>query len=262
MTFVSSISGQWIEEGQPGYDGGVVPRDRAESPLCCGAGSGRVELPLIPENEWLECIEQMEAAEARSVDLREQTGLKSLNQGRTNSCWAQCVVQNFHYRQRQLGYTSTPLSSGSVVGPVKKWRNVGGMVSQAIEHIHDDGIVPASMFPANAVGRDSRRYYTDEAVIAAQDYKALDWWDVEPNNGPELATCLLSGFQVGICYLWMRHAVLAIDLVSTPKGLAVLCDNSGYGRDRNGLTVIPIRKAFDFDDAVAIRSITAMGAAA
>ena len=259
MTFVSSVQGEWIEEGQPGYDGGVQPRDRQESPLCCSSGSGRVGLPLIPENQWLSCIEKQERHKARSLDIRKATGLKSLNQGNTSSCWAQCVVQNFHYRQCQLGYGQTPLSPASVAGPVKSFRDVGGMVSQAISHIHGKGIAPQSHYPPNAVGRQSRKYYTEETKQAALGYRATEWWDIEPNNGAELATCLLNGFQVAICYLWMRHAVLAIDLINTTKGLAVLCDNSGYGRNSEGLTIIPQKKAFDFDDAVAISSITATG---
>jgi len=262
VTFISNISGQWVEEGQPGYDGGVVARDRQESPLCCGSAAERVSLPLIPENEWLGCIEKMEVEQARSVDIRQQAPLKSLHQGQTSSCWIQCVAQNMHYRQSQLGYSRIPLSPCSVGQPIKNWRDKGGMVSEGIEFATEHGFVPQSLFPPNAVGRGAKKFYTDEAIQAAQDHKPLEYWDLELNNGAELATCLLNGFQVAICYLWMSHAVLAIDLISTSKGLAVLCDNSGYGRDRDGLTVIPIKKAFDFDDAVAIRSIKATGVAA
>jgi hypothetical protein len=142
-----------------------------------------------------------------------------------------------------------------VAAPIKSYRNHGGWGSQALEYIIEKGIVPVEQWPANAI---SRKYYTDENLEIAEDFKVTEWYDLEPRNFGELMTCLLLRIPVAVGYNWWSHEVSAIDPVALGNGdYGVRIRNSwgmGYGTD--GYAVLAERKATP-DDAVAPRVVIA-----
>lgn len=236
-------------------DGAYVRRDYAANPLgsheCARAG----QTFRIPRDEWLERIKEKEAKKQRGIDLLNLYEMPPLNQGSTWSCWAQSVTDNAHFAQAAAGGPVVRLSTGSVAGPVKRYRKAGGNCSEALARMADEGICSADMWPENDC---TTNRWNDKTAANASRHRVLEWDDLEPGDFDEMASLLLmpTPRQVAYCNWAMRHAVLAIDLIVNERGqFGLLTRNSGLYRDSKGFTQFFGKYAMP-DDATSIRSVT------
>lgn len=260
MPFTSDLSGfnvigddNWQSVVTPDGDG-LVPRDYGAEPHGSIAYAAPFNSPLIPRSEWREMIEERERKKMRIFDLMAQAGLTPLHQGSTNYCWINGVVHCVEILRVVQGQELIRLSPASCGGPITGYRNVGGWGSQGLKYVSENGIVPQSMWPANAI---DRRYDTPETRAVRQNFRCDQWWDLRPRNFEQLVTCLLLGFPVSTAFNWWRHLVTAIDPVLMPDGsVGILTSNSGLGRDRNGYTVLSGSKAVP-DEQIALQTVTA-----
>lgn len=251
MPFVSEYAPLSIDDAQ-GVDGGYVPRDFEADPL--GEGyAAPFAIPVIPRSEWAERIEEMERTKSRLSDVCKRAGLTPLHQGQTNFCWANGVVHCVEILRVAQGQPMVRLSPASVGGPITRYRNVGGWGSQALKYVAEHGAVPQEQWPANAI---TSKYDTPETRAARKLYQADEWYDLRPRSFDEEMTCLLLRIPVAIAHNRWRHLVTAVDPVVLPNGrFGRMCHNSGYGRDRNGISVLS-EQFGAADEAVAPRVVT------
>jgi hypothetical protein len=246
---------EWIK-AHPGEQSGYEPRDYDADPLgsyeCATAGA----TVRIPRSEWKERIREREAKGQTGLALMATYKIKPLHQGRTPSCWSQCVTDNAHFVQAYNGGPVVRLSTGSVAGPVKNYRSRGGNCSEALKRMHKVGICSADVWPENEI--NNRRLWTPRAAENAGLHRVLEWDDLEPGDFDEMISLMLHepGRTVAYCNWKMHHAVLAIDPIIDERGeVGVLTRNSGLYRDKNGFTKFFGRFSIP-NDAVSIRTFS------
>jgi hypothetical protein len=193
-------------------------------------------LPLIPRSEWRERIEEMTRTKTRISDMAAQVNWKPKHQARTLYCWINGVTMAKELARIIAGQPHVPLSPASVGAPINGYRNAGGWGTKGIAYGSEHGWVPESMWPANAI---DRRYDTPETRAIRAKYQVDDWVDCRPGNFDQAMTMLLlrrPGLRADMRW---SHLVACMDPLYLPNGrFAMLCPNSGLGRDRNGYTVL------------------------
>lgn len=209
----------------------------------------------IPESEWQERIEEKVASKTQISDLCDQASLPCLNQEQTNYCWVNGPTYCTEVIRTIQGQAPVLLSPASVGGPITGFQNQGGWAKPALEYIAQNGIVPQSQWPANAI---SSQYHTDENVQLARGYRVMEWWDL---NGPDvfenLVSCLLRGFPAAVGYNWWSHVVSAIEPVWKDGAVALRIRNSwGMTWGDRGYALIQGQKMVP-DDAVSPRVVVA-----
>lgn len=256
MPVIGGGGNQHLLHAPPGMGKGYVRRDYKSFPLGCYSpqGSFSRHFPLIPRNEWADRVAEMERDAVIKSNLREPWGFRSLNQGKTNYCWAAAPTQTMHYARARAGLPHVQLSTASVAAPIKGYRNVGGWGSQAFEYAAKNGWAPADLWPEFAI---ERRYDIEESRRARQLYKPLEFWELTPRNFDELFTAMLMGFTVAIGLMWWGHEVTVVDPVVLGRNKwGGKIDNSwGQNYGVNGFAVLTEDRLLG-DDIVALRTPT------
>lgn len=173
---------------------------------------------LIPREDWYDIAMGLEADKARISDVVKDAGWKVLDQNGTNYCWINGVVAACEMMRIMQGQNYVKLSPASGGSLIKAFRNVGGWGDQAAEFIAEKGIVPAELWPENAI---DRQFNTPDNWDVAQLYKITEWNELRPRSMDELFSCILRGLPVPVGYNWWRHLVCGIDVV-------VFDEPSGY----------------------------------
>lgn len=228
---------------------GLVARDFEKHPL--GGLAAKFDMPLIPESQWAERIEYLEQTKSRLSDLARGLQIPVKSQGNTNYCWINAPVWCVELNRAAQGQSHVELSPASVGCKIKNFRNQGGWGTEGLEYIIEHGVVPAEMWPANAI---TRRHDTEAAWIEAEKYKVSEWWDLEPGNFDQLMTCVLNLVPVAVGYNWWGHEVTALDGVILSRGKVGIRIGNSWGPSwgDNGFGILTRSKATP-DDAVAPR---------
>lgn len=233
---------------------GYAQRDRAVDPE---AGFAKpMTIPLFSRQEIKERAADREKEKKRIFDVMAQEGVKPLHQGVTNFCWANAPCDAVQVVRVLRGSPHVPLSPASVGSLVTNGSNVGGWPLKFLKRAAQDGIATQATWKPNAIGL---QYDTPESRATRTPFKVDPdgWIDLPPNNWDAVFTYLVLGSPVTLCHMEWSHAVLAIDVMILASGeLAVLCRNSGYGRDASGHSIV--RESFGLpDDALAVQGVTA-----
>lgn len=178
---------------------------------------------LIPKSEWQDRIKEMEFQKSRISDWCDQAGLKVLNQGQTNFCWANAPVHCVEIIRVMMNQPAVKLSPASVACKVNGFRNEGNWAGNALGYMVQNGVVPADLWPENAI---DKQFDKAENWKAAGDFKLTNWWELQPRNMDELVSCLLRRIPVAIGLNWWGHEVTAVDAVWVNGGVAIRIDNS------------------------------------
>ena len=211
------------------------------------------EVPIIPKSEWDDRIEEMERTKTRLSDLIQRSGVEVKDQNGTNYCWINAPTWTIEVTRAIQGEPHRELSPASVGAKIKRFRNVGGWGTEGLEYIAEHGVVPETLWPANAI---NRRYDTPEAWEEAKKYRCLDWAELPADNLEVLFSYLFARIPVAVGYNWWSHEVTAVDPVKLSNGrYGLRIGNSwGAGWSDNGYGVLTGRKMYP-DDAVAPRSV-------
>ena len=189
----------------PGVNRGLEPGDGfASQEGYAGVAEPFPDELLIPRSEWRARIEEIERRGLGRADIARDAGVKIKNQANTNYCWGNSptwVTELTRYLQGQ-GYVE--LSAASVCAQVANFRNVGGWGRNALEWIVEHGIIPVSLWPANAI---DRRLASEENRTAGRSFRGQEWWVGESRNYDQFMSALLRGFPVSAGYNWWRHQV-------------------------------------------------------
>lgn len=258
MSFVSDLMGIPVIEtpadvaSSPDFRG-YEQRDRTVDPE--GGFAKPYTGPVFDRQEIIERLKEREAKKTRVYDVMQQKGVKPLNQGNTNYCWCNSVVDAVQVARVLNGAGHVPLSAASVAAPIKSYRNEGGWGIQAMKYIAEHGACPQSLWPANAI---SKQYDTAESRAAREPFKIAPdgWLDLPADAWEPLWTLVVLGFPCPMAHMEWSHEVLAIDLGLSSKGtIQTLCRNSGYGRDSSGHSWVD-EKFGRPDEALALQVVT------
>jgi hypothetical protein len=205
-----------------GLSRGYDPRDFSRHPL--GFMGHRFSGPIIPRSEWRGLIEQKEREGNTLLHKIRQRGIKCKDQNGTNYCWINAPVYCMEIARAKQGLPYVELSPASVGCKIKGFRNSGGWGTEGMEYMQEHGVVPASMWPVNAINRS---YDKPEAWQAAKSFMAWRWDDLDPGDTEQIATRLLMDQPVAIGLNWWRHEVTAICLMALEGGkFGIGCMNS------------------------------------
>lgn len=233
------------------YAMGYRPRDWS-----LGSGVAQpFDIPLIPRDAWAPMIEAREKSGQLLSRICDLAGVEHLDQGNTNYCWCNAVITAMEALRAAAGLPYVKLSPASVAAPIKGFRNQGGWGSEALAYIVENGVVPVSQWPANAI---DRKYHTATNRETAKRFRVTEWYDLTARQFGQLMTCLLLGLPVPIGLLWWGHEVCAMDPVIIGKNrFGARIRNSWKDWGDRGYAILEESKAVP-DDAVAPRVVTVL----
>jgi len=208
---------------------------------------------LIARNDLAPIVRETERSKS---DLRSLIELKKIpykNQKRTNYCWIFAVAHAAELMRVRQNLPYVELSAASGGSRLTGFRNVGGWGRNAIEHIAEHGLSPASDWPEATI---SRQYDTPQSQQNAKAYRATDWLYAPPRNKDYLYSGLARQLPSPVGYNWWGHEVLGVQLVILDNELCVLIRNSWEGWGDNGFGVLRGSRAIP-DDLVMLASMKA-----
>lgn len=248
----------WRDFIDPTVDGeiksrGLLPRDWSAQPF--GAVAEPFSLSLIPESDWRGLIEEQEATQSSITHLSDAAGVQVKDQNGTKYCWINATVHAYEIARAQAGLPLIKFSPASVGAPIKNYSNVGGYGIEGLSYVIRNGVVPESLWPANAI---DPRYDTAESRAERAKHKVTEWWEIPAGNFEALATALLLNHPVSAGYQWWGHQITCVRLVYRDGQFMVEIDNS-WGRQwgTNGRGYLTRSKATPDDVAVVPRVPTA-----
>ena len=177
---------------------------------------------LIPRSEWQARIQEKEEKQDRISDLCLRHNLPCKDQGQTSYCWINAPVHCMEIVRLIQNQETVILSPASCGAKIKSFRNEGGWGLEGLRYISEHGIVPVSMWPANAI---QRQYDTPEAWAEADKYRAVEWMELKPRNFDEQMSCYLRNIPTADGQNHWSHEITGCD--------GVWLDGEGCLRKRN-----------------------------
>lgn len=213
---------------------GMLPRDFNADPWGGLGFAAPFQGELIPRGEWQGIIEKKKRQRSRLIDMIADCNWTPAHQGQTNWCWANAVTMACELLDVIQRGSWERLSPSSLAWPIVGG-NYGGYVTEALKYTAKHGVATAATWGANTF---AQRADTAASKASREQNRVDHWWDLQPRNFDQLATCLLRDDPVPVAtgHNWMRHAVTAVDLDYEGGQWVVTFANSGLYRDRNGYT--------------------------
>ena len=240
MMIINDQNYQAVLTAPPGREFGCVPRDYHAMPFGSLPFAAEWDMPIIPEAEWDDRIADQERHKSSLEHIRQDCGIRSLDQDGYGYCWAFSTVKAVMLLRAAQGQPTVELSAWAVASIIKNYRNQGGWCQQSLEFLVKTGVPSLEIWPQ---GKVDRQYDTAEMRADAGTRKVTEWMDMEPRNKQQLASNLLRNIPTMIDLNWWGHSVCAFRLISRDP-FRVKIDNSwtpGWGDD--GCAVLEGRRA-------------------
>ena len=206
-------------------------------------------IPLVPESEWKDRIEEREANKATLKDFSIDAGLPCKDQGRTNYCWINAPTHCSEIVNLLTTGQVISLSPASAGARIKNFANVGGWGSQGLKWMGDHGVNRSSDWPDNEI---DRKYNTPENQQKALEFLVVEEYQLQTLQ--ERISCLFANIPIADGYNWWSHEVTGIDPVWNGR-IALRSRNSwGMTYGDRGFFVLEGSKMMA-DDSVAIVSL-------
>ena len=173
---------------------------------------------LVPEDEWKERIEEANAHQMFPVHYFEQFNVTPKDQNGYNYCWGFALASVCEAVRLLEGQEYIALS-GTGLGELVKWRNVGNWLSSAIEGASTLGVPSRAVAPETTI---NPRNFKDNWKEDRKNYRLLEWFDTigpgsrnqdEEEHVAQCVSLLLSSSPGFVAYNWWGHAVMAAGLV-------------------------------------------------
>lgn len=248
-----------IVDGE-GRKRGLIPRDYSDVPVGAIYGAKPFDLPLIPEDEWEDRLQERIKQKAQLSDLRNVSGpdggpIPSRDQDGVGYCWGHSGTSAVMLLRAAMGLPYVDLSAFSVCAPIKDFRDQGGYCGQGVEFMAKYGIASADVWPNQSRDRSLKNA---PAVLASYKlHQVTEWMDLDPHNmKAQLVTCLLSGIPVATDFNWWGHSVASVDLVKIKPFRTRIWNSWGDRWSDNGMGILEGSKAVP-NGAICPRVITA-----
>lgn len=178
---------------------------------------------LIPRSEWQSRIQEMEERKTRTSDMIIRDGLPCKNQQQTSYCWINAPTHCVEILRAIQNEEMVILSPASCGAKIKNFKNQGGWGEEGLEYIVQHGVVPVSMWPANAI---ERQYDRPEAWEEAKKYRVTEWMELRPRNLDEQVSVLLRRIPAAVGQNHWGHEVTHCDAVWLDGEAAIRGRNS------------------------------------
>lgn len=231
----------FIHQGQRGYFGMF---ESAEERSACKSFQD-MGIPLIPESEWDDRIDELEKTESDLISFSRDMGLPCKNQRSTNYCWIFapthcCEITRLKETGRVISYS--PASAGAII---KGFKNVGGWGSQALNYFKVNGLNYSDDWPDTAINRS---YNTSENTEKKKKHIVLEFFTL--NSWAERVSCILAGIPTADGYNWWSHEVTGVHIKKRNHDL-VIRNSWGMGWGDEGFSILSGSKKHA-NDSVAI----------
>ena len=209
-------------------------------------------IPLIPQSEWDDRIDELERNNATLWDLVKDSGLEVLNQNGTSYCWINSVAYcGMIIRLKESGQLIR-LSPASAGAPIKNFVNRGGWMIDGLNYMVRHGMNEQSDWPANAI---RRQYYTEENKQKARKNRVVEYYKL--SNWEQVVSSVLAGFPVAAGWSWWYHSTAIIHITKRTHD-AVIANSWGTGWSQNGFGILKGSKKYPSGGSVAICSMVAI----
>ena len=200
---------------------------------------GSVDIPEFSRAELKERIEEGHRKKLFPLYHFKQHKVPILDQKRTNYCWVFAVTGALMVSRVQHGFPNVTLSAASAGAPGKRYQNVGGWTGEAIGYISKFGLVPANLWPQDAINNS---YFSGTREIAKQ-FNVGKWSEMRPRSIGQVIASLYFGYPVTVGLNWWRHAIYYL-APYWDGGVKILFANSwGLGWENEGCGVLDEGKA-------------------
>jgi len=177
----------------------------------CSVSFADSGLTLVPRSEWSARIQDQIARKARVSDYCQ---FPAYDQASTNYCWYNCVAQSMTCQRLIQGLSLRVLSAASGAAQIKRGRNQGGYVFDAVKHAQTTGLATIELWPNS--GRDYRRLETADVTASRAENKLVEV--VRCETFDEYASGLLATLPGFGGWNSRRHAETIADLVEIEPG--------------------------------------------
>lgn len=224
-----------------------------------GAVEGSFDIPLIPESEWADRLNEQIKAKAQLSDIRNSgkfgSVMPSTDQNGRGYCWAHSSTSAALICRAKDNQPYADLSAYAVACIIKNYRDEGGWGEESLKFIADRGIPSSEFWPQRSVNRSNDKPET--WANAAKHKFTSEWMALGGGNmKAQLVTCLLLGIPVVTDLNWWSHSICSIDLVSISPFRTRIWNSWGDSWSENGTGILEGSRAIP-DDALAPRVMTA-----
>jgi len=123
------------------------------------------------------------------------------------SCWAQATAMAAKGAYAGGGQPIPQLSATCIAAKLQNYRINGGNAYMSFPFAAEHGIPTINTWPENQVNKSLD---TPEMREEAAKFKAVEWYELKPNNAAQLVSALLAGFTVWTGYARKGHAMCAV----------------------------------------------------
>lgn len=210
----------WQQYAQPpaGQGMGLIPRDYSQAPRYSYFPPLVSKLPLIPQNEWQQRLDEQKAQRARFIDyLRDNMGpnggrIPSRDQDGEPYCWMHSGVSGMVVLRAMAGL---PYQDFSAFGPaciIKNYRSSGGWGAEGCKFLAERGCPTSKTWPQQSKSRsnDNPNTWAEAAKYKLTEFYEMDDGDMKAQQ----ITVLLSGGVYVADRNWWSHSTLDCALES------------------------------------------------
>jgi len=237
--------------------GGHLERDWSAHPYGSYYFAKPFDIPLIPEVEWAERLEERKRKKKQLVEVRNRgmfgKQMPSRDQNGRGYCWAHSSVSAMLLCRAMDNLPYVDLSAYAVACIIKNYRDQGGWCMQSLEWMVENGCPDSKFWPQQAV---DRKLDTPEMRANAKLHRFTKWVELEPGNVEQMVTLLLMGIPVVTDFNWWSHSVCTMQLESVKPLRTRIWNSWGDKWSEDGTGELEERKATP-DGAVAPWIVTA-----
>jgi len=239
---------------------GLLPPKAAKYAMRAGV-SGSFDIPLIPESEWQDRLNEQIKNKAQLSDIRNQGNfgkrIPSRDQDGEPYCWAHSSTSEALICRAVANQPYADLSAFAVACIIKNYRSQGGWSEESLKFIAERGIPTSQFWPQQSKNRANDN---PETWANAKLHRFTPEWMALDNDKmkAQLVTCLLLGIPVTTDLNWWRHAIITLDLVSLSPFRTRIWNSWGDGWSEGGTGILEGSKAIPSDaQAARVISVTA-----